>query len=218
MKGLLVKDFRFILGQKSSLLIAVGLGLYFLATGTDMSFAFIFTMMLACILATSSISYDNMDNGMSFMMTLPIQKKTYVVSKYILSVAVVLLLGAVVLLMAVIGSNMEMFKWTLGDLKGALLVAGAFATVMMAVMIPVYIIFGAEKARIAIMAIYGICAVVIFVLKSAVKDAAAIVNEVMAELLALSSLQLALLGVGAMVALLVISMIISMIGLEKKEY
>ena len=32
MKGLLVKDFRFLLGQKASLLIAVGLGLYFLDT------------------------------------------------------------------------------------------------------------------------------------------------------------------------------------------
>lgn len=183
-----------------------------------MSFAFIFTMMLACILATSSISYDNMDNGMSFMMTLPIQKKTYVVSKYILSVAVVLLLGAVVLLMAVIGSNMEMFKWTLGDLKGALLVAGAFATVMMAVMIPVYIIFGAEKARIAILAIYGIIAAVSFVLKSVVKDSEAIINESMARLMSLSNWQLALLGLGVIIVLLAISMIISIIGLEKKEY
>lgn len=218
MKGLLVKDFRFVLGQKSSLLIAVGLGLYFLVTGTDMSFAFIFTMMLACILATSSISYDNMDNGMSFMLTLPIQKKTYVVSKYILSMVVVLVLGAVVLLMNVIGSKMGLLNWTLEDLKGALLVAGVFATVMMAVMIPVYIIFGAEKARIAIIAIYGIIAAVLFVLKSVVKDSEAIINEFMARLMSLSNGQLALLGVGIMVALLAVSMIISMIGLEKKEY
>ena len=218
MKGLLVKDFRFVLGQKASLLIAVGLGLYFLVTGTDLSFAFIFTMMLACILATSSISYDNMDNGMSFMLTLPIQKKTYVLSKYVLSIVVVLVLGAVVLLMAVIGSNMGLLNWTLEDLKGALLVAGVFATVMMAVMIPVYIIFGAEKARIAILAIYGVVAAILFVLKSVVKDGEAIVNEMMAKLMSLNNWQLALLGVGVMLVLLVISMIISMIGLEKKEY
>ena len=218
MKGLLVKDFRFLLGQKASLLIAVGLGLYFLATGTDLSFAFIFTIMLACILATSSISYDSFDNGMSFMLTLPIQKKTYVVSKYILSILVVLVLGAVVLLMAVIGSNMGMLDWALEDLKGALLVAGVFATVMMAVMIPVYIIFGAEKARIAILAIYGIIAAVLLVLKSVVKDSEAIINEFMERLMSLSNGQLALLGVGVIVALLAISMIISMIGLEKKEY
>ena len=218
MKGLLVKDFRFVLGQKSTLLIAVGLGLYFLVTGTDMSFAFIFTMMLACILATSSISYDNMDNGMSFMLTLPIQKKTYVVSKYILSVLVVLVLGAVVLLMAVIGSNMGMLDWALEDLKGALLVAGVFATVMLAVMIPVYIIFGAEKARVAVLAIYGVVAAVFLILKSVVKDSEAMINEFMARLMSLSNWQLALLGVGVMVVLLAVSMIISVIGLEKKEY
>ena len=131
---------------------------------------------------------------------------------------VVLVLGAVVLLMNVIGSKMGLLNWTLEDLKGALLVAGVFATVMMAVMIPVYIIFGAEKARVAVLAIYGVVAAVFFILKSVVKDSEAMINEFMARLMSLSNWQLALLGVGVIVALLAISMIISMIGLEKKEY
>lgn len=218
MKGLLVKDFRFILGQKATLLISVGLGVYFLLTGTDLSFGFIFTVMLASILATSSISYDNMDNGMSFMLTLPIQKKTYVLSKYILSVAVVFVLGSIVWLIAVTGCNMGIFKWSGEDFKGALLVAVVFAAIMLSVMIPVYIIFGAEKARIAILALYGAVAAVLFVVKSFVGDLEAITTEVLTKIASLSNWQLACLGVGIMLVLVLISMIISMVGLEKKEY
>ena len=141
MKGLLVKDFRFFLGQKGSFLIFIAIGLYFLLTGVDMSFALIFTMMMAAIFSTSSISYDAFDNGMAFLMTLPINKKTYVISKYILSVLVVLVMGGAIVLCAVIGSNMGLEHLNMTDLKGALVVAAIFATVMLAFMIPIYIIF-----------------------------------------------------------------------------
>ncbi|MBR6664105.1 MAG: ABC-2 transporter permease [Lachnospiraceae bacterium] len=218
MKGLLVKDFRFLLGQKSSFLVFIGIGLYFLLTGVDVSFAMIFTVMMASIVATSSISYDNFDNGMAFLLTLPIQKKTYVLSKYILSLLVVLVMGGVIILLAVIGANMGMEHLNLTDLKGALVVAGVFATVLLAFMIPIYIIFGGEKARVAMIAVYGIAAAIVLLVKALVGDVEAAANELFAKLSALSNWQLALLGVGIMVVLLAVSMIISMIGLEKKEY
>lgn len=218
MKGLLVKDFRFLAGQKSSLLIYVGIGVYFLLTGVNISFALMFTMMMASILATSSISYDSFDNGMAFMMTLPIQKKTYVISKYILSLLVVLVMGAFIILLAVIGANMGMEHLVLTDLKGSIVVAAVFATVMLAVMIPVYIIFGGEKARVAILAVYAVGAAIVFIIKLIVGDLEVAANELFAKLSALSDWTLALLGVGAVLVLLAISMIISMIGLGRKEY
>lgn len=218
MKGLLVKDFRFFLGQKSSFLIFIGIGLYFLLTGVDVSFALIFTMMMAAIFSTSSISYDSFDNGMAFMMTLPIQKKTYVISKYILSMLVVLLMGGMIVLFAVIGANMGLEHLNMADLKGSLLVAAVFATIMLALMIPIYIIFGGEKARVALVAIYGIVAAIAFAIKALVGDIEAAATELFAKLSSLSDWQLACLGGGIMLALVLISMVVSMIGLEKKEY
>ncbi len=218
MKGLLVKDFRFLLGQKSSFLIFIGIGLYFLLTGVDVSFALMFTVMMSSILATSSISYDSFDNGMAFLMTLPIQKKTYVISKYILSLLVVLVMGGLIVLLATIGANMGLEHLNLADLKGVLLVAAVFATVMLSVMIPVYIIFGGENARMAILAVYGIVAVIALAIKALVGDVEAAANELFAKLASLSDWQLACLGGGIMLALVLISMVVSMIGLEKKEY
>ena len=65
MKGLLIKDIRYLIGQKASIAIFIGLGLYFLLTETDVSFAMVFSMIMAAVFSTSSISYDNYENGMA---------------------------------------------------------------------------------------------------------------------------------------------------------
>lgn len=218
MKGLLVKDFRFLLKQKSSLLIFVGIGLYFLLTGVDVSFALMFTVMMASILATSSISYDSFDNGMAFLMTLPIQKKTYVISKYIFSLLVVVMMSGLIVLLAVIGANMGLEHLNLTDMKGMLVVAAVFATVMLSIMTPIYIIFGGENARMAILAVYGIIAVIALAVKALVGDVEAAAAELFANLASLKDWQLVCLGGGIMLALVLVSLIISLIGLEKKEY
>ena len=93
MKGLLVKDYRFLLGQKSSFLIFVALGLFFVLTGEEISFGVSYAMIFAAILATSSITYDSMENGMAYLLTLPIQKKMYVIEKYLFSLAIIILMG-----------------------------------------------------------------------------------------------------------------------------
>lgn len=218
MKGLLVKDFRFLLGQKSSLLIFVGIGLYFLLTGVDVSFALMFTVMMASILATSSISYDSFDNGMAFLMTLPIQKKTYVISKYIFSLLVVVMMSGIIVLLAAIGANMGLEHLNLVDMKGILVVAAVFATVMLSLMTPIYIIFGGENARMAILAVYGIIAVIALAIKALVGDVEVAAAGLFAKLASLKDWQLVCLGGGIMLALVLVSMIISLIGLEKKEY
>ncbi|MBQ6697224.1 MAG: ABC-2 transporter permease [Lachnospiraceae bacterium] len=218
MKGLLIKDFRFLVRQKSSLLVFIGIGLYFLITGVDVSFALMFTVMMASIFATSSISYDSFDNGMAFLMTLPIQKKTYVISKYIFSTLVVLAMGGFIILLAAIGANMGLEHLNLADLNGMIVVAAVFATVMLSLMTPIYIIFGGENARVAILAVYGILAVLALAIKALVGDVEAAAVELFARLSSLSNWQLACLGGGVMLLLVLISMVISLIGLEKKEY
>ena len=218
MKGLLIKDFRFLVRQKSSLLIFIGIGLYFLITGVDVSFALMFTVMMASIFATSSISYDSFDNGMAFLMTLPIQKKSYVISQYIFSTLVVLAMGGFIILLAAIGANMGLEHLNLADLKGMIVVAAVFATVMLSLMTPIYIIFGGENARVAILAVYGILAVLALAIKALVGDVEAAAVELFARLSSLSNWQLACLGGGVMLLLVLISMVISLIGLEKKEY
>lgn len=218
MKGLLVKDFRLLWGQKGSLVIFLVLGFYFLLTGTDPSFGLVYSMMLAGLLSTSSITYDSHEKGMSFLLTLPIQKKTYVISKYIFSLLVMVIMGIAIALLA-FGCNMFGAKaidmTTLGE-GGVMAVTSGL--VMVSFMIPIYVIFGAEKARVAIMVIIGIAVAGYFVITKLFEGSMHVATELLVKLKGLSDLQATLLVTGIMLVFLIISMIITIVGLEKKEY
>lgn len=217
MKGLLVKDIRFLLGQKSSMVIFVALGLFFLMTGEDVSFAIMYTMMLAAIFSTTSITYDAFENGMAFLLTLPIQKKTYVVSKYIFAALVVIAMGAILCGLAYGCNALGISALDLSALGEVFVIAITMAVVMVSIMIPVYIILGPEKARIGIIVLAGVACAVGFVL-SKISDIMVNVTALMEKMERLSDVQATVLGIGLLVVILAVSMIISMIGLEKKEY
>ncbi len=220
MKGLLVKDFRFVLGQKSFMIIFLVLALFFLISGQDISFAIVYCMMMAAIFSTSSISYDNFENGMAFMLTLPIQKKTYVVSKYIFSLLVIVIIGALVCLLAFGCNSFGITELVLEGMAEIFMGGVAAAILMISLMIPIYIIFGAEKARTAILVIVGVVVAGAFIVDKffLTDESKGKIAEWIAKLGNLSDVQAVLLIAGALVVVLAISVIISMKGLAKKEY
>ena len=85
MKGLLVKDFCLIRQQKKFLAILLLLAIV-LNYNSDGSFVIGYLTFVCSFLIISSISYDEYDNGYSFLFTLPVGRKTYVQSKYIFAV------------------------------------------------------------------------------------------------------------------------------------
>lgn len=218
MKGLLVKDIRFLMGQKSSMVIFVALGLFFLVTGEDPSFGVMYTMMLAALFSTSSISYDSHEKGMAFLLTLPIQKKGYVAEKYVFSLMVTGLMGVVILLLACGCDLFGARVIDMGTLAESFVMAVTMGMIMVSVMIPIYVIFGAEKARVALIVIVGVVVACGFVINKLFGDSVEKAAELLAKLEGLNELQAALLATGIMLAILIISVIITMVGLEKKEY
>lgn len=218
MKGLLVKDIRFLLGQKSSMFIFVALGLFFLITGEEVSFAIMYTMMLSAFFATSSITYDSFENGMAYLLTLPIQKKSYVMSKYIFAALVVVVMGVVLCGLAFVCNALGASTLDLSTLGGAFVMGATTAVVLVSIMIPIYVIFGAEKARIAIIVMAGIICAMGFILSKVVGDSMVKVTALLEKLESMGDVQSMLLGIGILVVVLVVSMVITMAALEKKEY
>lgn len=218
MKGLLVKDYRFLLGQKSSFLIFVALGLFFVLTGEEISFGVSYAMIFAAILATSSITYDSMENGMAYLLTLPIQKKMYVIEKYLFSLAIIILMGVIMCAIILGGSLFGGAVYETEVIVEALVTAFTMAVMMMSIMIPIYVIFGAEKARIAVMVIAGIIAVVVLVMSKYSEGIKEKAMELLVKLDGLSELESTLLLAGIFVVILTVSMLITIRGLEKKEY
>lgn len=218
MKGLLIKDIRYLIGQKASIAIFIGLGLYFLLTETDVSFAMVFSMIMAAVFSTSSISYDNYENGMAFLLTLPVRKKTYVVSKYVFSLFVVVAMGSLIGILATLCATSGIGDVALSTLGGGMAAGFAAAIVMLAVMIPVYIIFGAEKARVALLVVYGIVFAVGFLVKNVAGDMLEKIVEFGMKLNEMGAVQLGLMVVGVLVVILVVSLLVTMKVVEKKEY
>ena len=83
MKGLLIKDFKLLLGQKRFFVIVLGMGVMLMFTGGNPSSAIGYIVMLMTIFTLNTLSYDEHENGMNFLMTLPISRKTCVQEKFV---------------------------------------------------------------------------------------------------------------------------------------
>lgn len=156
MKGLLIKDMRILMRQKTTFLIIVLLGIFLGSNSGTVTFSLGYMMMVSATLAISTLGYDCFENGMSFLLTLPINKKMYILEKYILSV----LVGFVVALLGILLNVLGGFFGTQtiwNEFVATAAVSFAAAMLMLAYYIPVYVKYGPEKSRVALLILVGIC-------------------------------------------------------------
>lgn len=218
MKGMLVKDIRFLLNQKSSLFIFLGLGLFFMIPAEEVSLSMAYVTMMIAIFTTSSISYDGFDNGMAFLMTLPVQRRTYAISKYVFSLIVVFVMGLIISAMALALNALQISQLDLSGLPEGLWMSVIWSMVATSFMVPVYLKFGGEKARYALVAIVGIAFAIGYILNTVAGDLLVAATNLMSRMAKLPTVQFY--GVTALIVVVVmgISMLISIRIMEKQEY
>lgn len=156
MKGLLVKDFCLIMQQKKFLVLLLLLAIV-LNYNSDGSFVIGYLTFVCSFLIISSISYDEYDNGYSFLFTLPVGRKTYVQSKYIFAV---LLSGCSWMTGCVIATVFYLARNQMGRFRGSIAEAWILLLailIFLAIVLPLQFKFGAEKGRYAMLATFGIC-------------------------------------------------------------
>lgn len=218
MKGLLVKDFRLMKGQKNFLILLFIMIAFVFVSGMDASFFMGYLPFLFMIAAMSTITYDEFDNGMAFLMVLPISRKLYVQEKYLFGgvLGFTGLASAFVLfLISEInkGSSMTFTQYIL-----LFLCFLAFVILFLCLMIPIQLKFGSEKGRIVLFIIFfGIIGIVYLVSKITDKIPAQII-EVFQGIQKLPFGILAALAVGIYILALFISLKISLGIMEKKEW
>ena len=84
MRGLIEKDLRLLLKRKQTFIVIVIVEILLGISGSGV-FAIVYFTMLAGIMAAGTLSYDEFDNGLGFLFTLPIDRKMYIREKYLLS-------------------------------------------------------------------------------------------------------------------------------------
>ena len=153
MRGLFRKDLCLMLQRSRALLVMVGVGVI-IGFSTDGSFVVGYLTMIGAILAVGTISYDEFDNGYPFLMTLPVTRKEYVLAKYLFCLMVCLVSwGLALVIYGVCGLIRG------GGLSMEALAEGAaflpVAALLLAVMLPAQLKYGAEKSRVVLMLVCG---------------------------------------------------------------
>ncbi len=155
MKGLLIKDWKIILTQKNVIFIVLGICFAFLIKGQNVENVVTYATAMLSLLVTSTISYDEMDNGMGFLFTLPISRKKYVLEKYTFSFLMAgstSFLGNLAAMVIIIAKSAP---YSLQVFLTGLFSSLAVAILMITILIPVQLKFGSEKGRIVLFMISG---------------------------------------------------------------
>ena len=218
MKGLLIKDIKLMLGQKKFFVVVVGMGIFFaLSNGNPLSGVSYITMLLSTF-TLSTISYDEFDNGMAFLMTLPIERKTYALEKYVFAGLVSLLSAIVTSLLAFLYGMITDVPVNMTEVIGVACAIVLISWLMLSVTIPLQIKFGSEKGRIAMIVTIGMIFGAAYVLAKGLNSSGADMTDVIAFLTSLEVWQLALGALLVTVLVLLVSYAVCVRIINKKEY
>lgn len=217
MRGLLVKDFRLLVNQKQFLFTVLIIAAVFVAAGQDMSFVVSYCTMLGTFFTISSITYDEYDRGFTFLFTMPVTRRGYVIEKYLF----MLLVGggiwiATTLLGIALGSMREP-EFVMADWLGVSFAIFVVLGLMMMLMLPINFKYGAEKSRNAtLILMFAIFAVVVIVAKF--EPVTKMLQRGIIGLGNIGRVGWLILGVFVLVIAAVVSVFISIRIMEKKEF
>ncbi len=216
MKGLLIKDMYLITQNKRSFLIYL-FCCVFMVFSVDVSFVAGYIAMLIGMIALSTVSYDEYDKGMTFLMTLPVDGKTYVKEKFLL-IAIMELLGfatglAFMSASFAIKGESSVFADNVVAMLSSTLLIGSFLTIM----IPIELKYGVEKGRIAMMVIYGAIGV-IFALTAKLFSSGDFLLSLIAKLESIPSSLVMISGLLFIICIVSSSYFMSLRVMEKKEF
>ena len=144
MKGLIRKDLELIMLQKNFFLIMIGAGLCMSSLALYTMIMFMCYMFGSLLIGT--ISYDELDNGIPYIMCLPIKRNEYVKEKFIMTFVMIMggyILGIIAsVIIMIIGGNLDILLL----LESVILVPLAYLLAVM--QIPIRLKYGQEKARL----------------------------------------------------------------------
>ena len=218
MKGLLIKDMKLMLGQKRFFLIVMGMGIMLMFSGDEPATSMGYVTMLITIFSLNTISYDEHENGMSFLMTLPITRKTYVQEKYAFAVALATVASALSVILVYV---ISMIRHIDVVLKEVLIIGGVLSGVsilIFAITLPLMVKFGSDKGRIALFAVFAVIGVLIALLAKLVEKPGSPLMNVVVKFSELSAGTIVFIAVFAMILTVLASYFVTVKIISRKEY
>ena len=211
MKGLLVKDFALFLQRKKTFIFLAVWAVIMAFSMDDGSFMVAWMAIISSFFAISSLAYDEYDNCYPFLMSLPVDGRTYAIEKYVFGF--ICGFGAW-LYSTVVYFVIAFCKGRVGDFGTELIQLAIFIPVFLLLMdfsLPLNMKFGNERGRMIILIVWAVVFGGVFV-----------ADKILDIDIPASSLQPGFWIIWIIFAvsavLTVVSMIISIKVMEKKEY
>ena len=217
MKGMLIKDVKLMKNQMMFFIAIIFMSIAFSAMWENPFFAIGYATSLVSIFTISTISYDDYENGMAYLFTLPISRREYVMEKYLFGVlSTFLALVAAAAIAFGIGA-VQKIEFSMDEFVSVAAMSLVMASFILAFSLPVQLKFGAERSRVALLLVMGIAVLIGFLTVKATEAAGvnleAVLDGLFQDSLARTFIILVLIGI----ALLVISYQVSVRIREKKE-
>ena len=213
MRALIAKDIRLFRSMKNVVLIYVAMIAASIIFGQKQMGVMLINLCVVMFtyLSMSTMSYDDFDNGMEFILTLPTSKKIYAIEKYVLAVITLVV-------MSIVGAGLLV---ALGlEFNAAILdiaPMAVIAIVLVSINLPLTLKFGSEKTKMLTMILFmGLGSLVGTLGTSNLNE---ILNsDLVKKIMSLGKLQLGI-GIGLIAIIkLFVSYCISIKISENKEY
>lgn len=218
MKSLLIKDFKILMQLRTSLIMFLIISIFMVINGVEISFCIGYATMLVTILMIGTISYDEHENGMSFLMTLPISRKQYALSKYLFSMIGITLTDILILLTIALYKVCTQSELLMTEYVTSAILLFFTAIIMSSFMIPVHLKYGVEKSRLVLLLFAGVISIITLAFsKFDAYIPSGIKSFIMRFATAAPAMLVVFFGVTALVVF-IISLICSVHIIEKKDY
>lgn len=218
MKGLLIKDIRLMLGQKRFFLIVLGMGVMLMFTGDNPSSSMGYITMLLTIFSLNTISYDEHENGMSFLMTLPITRKIFVQEKYVFAGGLAIAAGAFSVILAYVVCTIRNIEVSLQEILVVGATLSAVSILIFAITLPLMIKFGSDKGRIALFVVFAVIGVLVALLAKAAENPDSLLMDIIVNISEMSAGMLVFIAVFALILMVLASYLVTVKIISKKEY
>lgn len=155
MSGLLEKDILILAKQKKLFFIYLASAIM-LSFAMDNSFVVSYFTMIGALLVLTTISYDSFDNGLPFLMSLPVNAKTYAQEKYAFSLIGLLFSWAAGVVAQFVSMLLQQRSFDVMDELSMDLAFIPVFLIIVSIMLPINLKYGPEKGRIILIVLIAI--------------------------------------------------------------
>lgn len=217
MAGLFEKDIRLILRNKQMVIVVAFMALMMSFSGSiDMVLPYM--TIFGTIFSVSTISFDEVDNGYSYIMTLPVTYKDYVYEKYMFCMLGGIAAGLVTMVFFLIGTGIRGNAVVTSDILMAAVAVLPLIVIIESFLIPVQLRFGNSKSRIFIMVLVGAVIAGVYVMERVVGDVEQKAAEVIKAVDGINPLYVIIGVAAATMIILAVSVMCSMRVMRRKQY